>query len=105
MASSLWHKEGDLNYDIANLGYINRLIAMSKARGITLVFIIPPRAASKELIELLNMIGAKNTLDLSDGEKYPEFYLLENSFDNGHLNSRGSRLFTRQLFDAYKNKI
>ena len=92
------------NYDSVHLNYIKQLIFESKKRNINLIFVVPPRAASQQLINLANQIDVNHIINLSNFNKHPDFYSLRYSFDNGHFNSEGAELFTKSLFEEYENR-
>nr|WP_294776174.1 hypothetical protein [uncultured Flavobacterium sp.] len=92
-------------YDKIHLKKVKELIAVSKSKGIQLIFIISPRSTNQALINLAHQIPSKNCIDLSNYKKYPEFYDLQNSFDIGHLNNKGSNMFTKSIYVEYLKMI
>lgn len=87
------------------LTYLNNLIEKSKKKGISLIFILPPRLTEKEYIELLpiaNSLPPNNIIKLHDPDKFKDLYLAKNSFDIGHLNAAGANIFTKNLADEFK---
>ena len=80
--------------------YLLRLISKSQNKGIHLVFVLPPRLDLefyKELIPIVNSLPKSNTIELASFPEYKEFYKIENSFDSGHLNILGARLFSEEI--------
>lgn len=81
-----------------------QLIDRAEIQGIRLIFILPPlmdmRGVSFAYPAWL-ALPEENRLDLSDPVRYPELYRYDNLFDIEHVNSIGSRWFTRYLADAY----
>jgi len=79
---------------------LNNMIAESEKKGIFLVFLLSPRIDNnqyKELLPLFNQIDPRHRIEISDGRKFPELYLAENSFDGTHLNKVGADLYTTIL--------
>lgn len=74
-----------------------QMIQQAEEKGIHLVFVLSPRYAGQEEINLLYSLPEANRIDLSPAAEYPEFYSAEMSFDIGHLNTRGAALYTRIL--------
>ena len=75
-------------------------------KGIHVYFLVPPRNIS-DMAYLLNQrnVLIKNgftVFDLSDPEKYPEFYKVENSYDIAHMNAHGASLYTQTFADMIK---
>lgn len=85
--------------------YFDRLIKTCKNKNIKLYFVVTPRSNPNEIIPLYKNIVKKHgleILDFSSAKKYPELFNIENSFDKGHLNSQGARIFTRKIAAAIK---
>lgn len=87
--------------DRVHLQYLYKMIENASKHGIKLIFILPPRNSSQILSNLANALPKNSVVDLS---KNKDFYTLENSFDNGHLNSKGANLFTYKLFELYSQQ-
>lgn len=85
------------NYDYTHLRKINALIEISKEKGIHLVFIISPRYITKELLNLSSQISSMHLIDMANPEKFETLYTIENSFDIGHLNTKGAHEYTKLL--------
>jgi hypothetical protein len=90
----------DVNY--SHLKYLNQLKRNAEARGIRVIFILPPRLSEenlKELLPILTELPEKDYIDLCSQSRLKYFYLSENSFDLAHLNEKGAALFSRDLAD------
>lgn len=92
-------------YDIVNLDKIMKLIELSDNKGIELIFILSPRNAQPELIRLSQQIPQKNFIDICNPISFGVLYELENSFDVGHLNSKGAKVYTKLLFESFKDNF
>jgi len=93
-------KKGNSNK--AHLQKIRSLIEQAKEKNINLYFVITPRKKSYlEIINLSKNLPKDLVINLADPSVYPEFYSIENSFDIGHLNKKGARLFTQRLAEEY----
>lgn len=79
-----------------------RLIELGEKRGVKVNFILPPLITSRGQLAIYRALPEDRRIDLCDPSKYPEFYLTANAFDKGHLNTRGSRLFTAALANEVK---
>jgi hypothetical protein len=88
-----------------HLNKLQDLIKCSKEKGIHLIFVVPPKLKEyNELYALLEYIPDENFIDISSPEKYPSLYLSKNTFDVGHLNQNGARLFTNYIVDELRRK-
>ena len=76
---------------------INYLIQKSQEKGIHLIFILSPRAVNKPLLTLSSKIPDHNIIDMANPEKFESLYVNDNSFDMGHLNTKGAEDYTRLL--------
>lgn len=102
-------RDNNANLMVENEGFLNDihperidyLLEASKAKGIHLVFFIIPNRTSQTQIELFNTLPAEHRLQLVDPDNFAEFYNLENSFDEGHLNHNGATLFTQKLVEEF----
>jgi hypothetical protein len=88
--------------------YLNELNRKCEKKDIQLILILPPRM-TKEQCEYFHFFNASTIqnipiLDYSSSNKYPRYYEIENVFDQGHLNSKGSRFFTSTLANDF-NRI
>jgi len=82
---------------------IDAMLDLSQESGISLYFIIPPRQETSTYRELMPLVDIypNNIINLADSEKYSEFYDKDYSFDIGHLNDLGARIFTEYIFQEY----
>ena len=96
-----YHNSINNEFDKVNLERVLSLIDISKEKGIELVFVLPQIVFDKNLINLSKEIPKRNLIDLSDAKKFPQLYYKENVFDIGHLNSKGSEIFTELLVNQY----
>ncbi len=89
-------------------GRLFGLIDEAERQGIRLVFVLPP------LLDLRGISFAypvwlalppNHRLDLSDPQRFPELYDYNHLFDLEHVNSVGSRWFTRYLAEAYRAQL
>jgi hypothetical protein len=95
------------NYNKEYLAEINKIINVYSKKGIEVIFVFAPRADKDqydEVIPLLNQIDKQHKIEIADSRKYPEFYSLDNSADQTHLNKNGSRIFTTVLANEF-NKL
>lgn len=84
--------------EIEHLKRINLLIEKAKQKNIHLIFVIPPLLTKHENIkELYDHIPDSNKINLADGVNFPELYLIENIWDDAHLNNKGAEAFTSAL--------
>lgn len=83
--------------DDVHIARIMQLLELSENHNIHLIFLRSPRNSTQNISNLYSYIPIENRLDLSNAAVYPEFYSLENSFDVGHLNLRGSKLYSEIL--------
>lgn len=89
------HTEGE--GAAALLDEARRLIALSKERGIHLVFVMMPRTPYRETYPIAEALPPGHVINLTDPRKYPEFYDLDHVFDRGHLNQKGARILSEKL--------
>jgi hypothetical protein len=90
------------------LNKILHLIAQFKARGIHLIFILPPKSDYSALqiqMGLYNNIPAANKINMADPYKYPEFYHISHAHDRIHLNLEGARLYTQHLAEEFTQLV
>ena len=89
---------------------VEQLALNISRKGITPIFILPPRQMDYGLSPVLNQ---KNYLkekgfhvfDFSDPSEYPELYLVENSFDLSHLNEKGATIYTNKIISKFEKII
>jgi hypothetical protein len=92
------------NYDKVHLIRVLELIQKSDQKGIQLIFILSPRNGNQQLLNLSHQIPKENIIDMCNPHKYDLLYSYENSFDIGHLNSRGAMLYSKMLSTEFKKK-
>lgn len=99
------HKDASLEeYDKVHLERIKDLIQLSEEKGVKLFFILSPRYISQGAINLSYLIPNENILDMSNPEIFEIFYNYENCFDVGHLNLKGSSLYSEMLAKEFEKK-
>ncbi len=89
-----------LHLNETHLSYLNGLIEKSNQKGIHLFFVLPPRLTARkynELVILSAHLPVDNSIQLYQYSKHEELYQVENSFDIGHLNSKGADIFSTYL--------
>lgn len=88
-------------FDDLHLKRINEMIEESIDKGIHLTFIISPRYANREILNLSSRILSNHVIDMANPGKFSSLYDLENSFDVSHLNTKGAREYTRLLAEEF----
>ena len=83
--------------DRVNLNRISELIQISRQKGIELIFILSPRYGNQKLLNLSRQLPEMNIIDVSNPQNYDLLYKYENSFDVGHLNSKGAGEYSKIL--------
>lgn len=86
------------------LAMLQHLIELGNRRGVKVNFILPPLITSTELLAVYRALPAGHKFDLCDPTRFPAFYRTENTFDKGHLNTNGSKLFTELLARQVKQR-
>ncbi|WP_456460887.1 hypothetical protein [Reichenbachiella sp.] len=87
--------------DSVHLGRVLSLIELSKQKNVNLIFVLPPRVKSQMLVNLYRLIPAQNKIQLSNAKDWPDLYEINYSFDKGHLNDEGSRLYSVYLANEF----
>lgn len=80
------------------LAKCEEFIKQAKNRNCRLVFFLSPRMGASQLravYPVFEHLDEANRIDMSDPRKYPEFYDVDHSFDDGHLNEKGAAVFSR----------
>jgi hypothetical protein len=88
------------------MGKINHLIKLGKENGIKIIFFLPPQWKGyqyKELLPVFNKIDNTNQIIVADVNQHPEFFEIENLYDQDHLNGKGSTLFTTTVAEKLRN--
>lgn len=95
-------QDGSINQ--AHLRKLRQLLRKSQQKGIELVFFVPPRLHDYEgLASVVEKLPPDRVVEVFDPQKYPEFYQLNLSFDEVHLNEAGAEIFTQRFADAIDN--
>ncbi len=85
---------------------VQDIIDLSMNKGIQPFIVIPPLAEDYTTFRSLQgVIDAKYFIELANCNDYPSFYKQENVLDKGHLNAKGSKVFTYYLFQNFIKKI
>ena len=102
-----YNASSDSYYDRANRKRILELIERSRKKGIELIiFFISPRPMHVNKVNIVNLsrkIPKANLIDLCYPVRYPDLYAVENAFDLGHLNTKGSGLLTSYLAEEFSH--
>ena len=94
------HKKTPINQ--AHLIKAQQLLKVADKKGIQLFYIITPRRKTYQgVIPLLSKLPKNRIINLANPEFHPEFYEVDNSFDIGHLNKKGAKIFTERLVEEY----
>ena len=91
--------------DFNHLNRITNIIENSSKRGIKTIFFISPRNYSKELLRIYKFIPKNHKIDMGDPNLNSEFYLQKFSFDRGHLNHDGARIYSIKFAQEFKKII
>jgi hypothetical protein len=94
------HAERFVYYNKTYSDKLKSMIEELKQQGSHLIVFIPPRLDRlqyDELFPILNSLPEAHRLDMSDAEKFPEFYLSSHSYDMTHLNASGAQLYSVAL--------
>lgn len=94
----------DLQPNMFLINFLLDLIALSDNHSIKLFLVVHPKMANyKEIISSLSYIDSDHILDLGNPLEHPDLWLESHSFDIGHLNEFGARVFTQYLFRDFAN--
>jgi len=80
------------------------LIRKADAKGIKLVYFLPPLQTVRGLhfaYPIYQALPVESRIDLSDPRKFPELYQTENVFDLEHVNNNGAVFLSRYLADEF----
>jgi hypothetical protein len=80
-----------------HLDRLKDLIEKASVSGIKLIFLQSPRVVDSDVQALFDALPLSNKISLFGADTYPEFYAIENSFDKGHLNSKGADIYSEKL--------
>lgn len=83
----------------AHLAEWSRMKAAFEEEGIELWAVLLPRSFedlshAMDLLATLDRLDVAGRIDLTDPDRYPDFYSVERSFDRGHLDAEGARLIS-----------
>jgi hypothetical protein len=76
------------------------LIRKSKAKGIKLVFVLPPVRLTEGMIAVYNALPKEHRIQVCDPKNYPELYDPKNWIDTNHLNKFGAQKLTNRLAES-----
>lgn len=106
--TTVYQNMENLNSFKYNKELSNRIIhQIQKAnkKNIKIIYILNPVANAfdnaTEIVALLYSLPPTNRIDLANPLKYPEFYQIENRWDEGHLNASGAKIFSEKLGIAF----
>jgi hypothetical protein len=69
---------------------------------------LPPRLnrqAYMELLPVFNQIDTRHRMDLANPFTFPEFYSVEDSYDEAHFDDKGAVLFTEKMAEKFKRLV
>lgn len=93
------------SFNPIHLARLQDLLSQSESRGIRLLYLLSPRGGVRahfQLQALKSALPPNTVIDLSNPAEFPEFHSPEYSFDRAHLNTEGSRLYTRAIASQAK---
>jgi hypothetical protein len=102
LTNSEFQKAANLNPTY--MAMVNRMFDDAHKKGITLIFLLPPRygrSVYTYLVPIFKSIPETNRINVADSEQFPQFYALENSFGEMHMNSEGTKMYTRAIADQF----
>ena len=94
---------------VFNSEHLSRLIQLkekSRQKGIQLIFLINPRLNDYSLIH--GALAEKELgpiINLASYQDFPEFYEVENLYDRGHLNYKGSIIYSQLFAKKFRDLI
>lgn len=92
-----------------HLKKLNRLIKISQQKGVHLIFIIPPRRDEvniyNELLAIKERLPSHHIIEIANPKKYPQLYQVEFTFDIGHFNRKGAKLYSKYLANELLKNI
>lgn len=93
------------SYDHVHLDRVQELISKANDKNIHLIFLLSPRCASKEIISLSKQLESKHFINMAQPDLFSDLYLLENSFDRGHLNTKGAKIYSKYIAEQFMSTI
>ncbi len=88
------------NADCANIGYsypvniLNEVITVSEEWGVTPFFVYTPPRVITSAYCAMEHIPERYKIEYPFIDNFPELYVRENFFDDGHFNEKGSKMYT-----------
>lgn len=83
--------------DRVHLNFLKELKRKANARNIEVIFLLSPRNMNSYIVTMGEELKKNGkVIDLS---RNPNYYDLQLSYDEGHLNAKGSTLYTNELFE------
>jgi hypothetical protein len=89
------------------LDYINKITTKSSEKGIEVIWILPPCLKFEDfnfILPIYNLLNNKNKINMADPDEYPELYQKDYHYNTGHLNKKGSELYSISIAHQF-NKI
>ena len=85
------------------LEHFQALIANSESHGVHLILLLGPRLEDeyKALLPVYYHLPAQHKIEMTHPDEYPEFYSMAYTFDRGHMNREGARLYTQALAQKF----
>lgn len=88
-------------YNQSYLDYIKDLQILAKEKNVELIFVLTPRNHNRDCFFTFQHIDSNKKIDLNSVNKYPKFYSEKYTYDVGHLNHKGAKLFSKVLAQEY----
>lgn len=96
---------GEYDYK-SHFNRLEKIFKSAEEKGINLFILLTPRKKNnQEFILLQEKFDSNKFIEIANPNEYPELYEFENSFDIGHLNAKGSAIFTRVLATRLKSNF
>ena len=102
--NSLYEGNRDAGISEVHRALLEHLMVLGDEQGVNVHFILPPLWVDQgeDLVALFRSLPMERRFDLCDPKRFPEFYLPENMFDMGHLNTKGAEVFSLRVAAAIK---
>ncbi len=97
------------NWD-TNQGFVSELIKLAERaeeRNIKIYYVLYPMLKPGDYINLKPTYAAlpnRFKINITNGQKYPEFYKVENCWDDTHANTKGATLLSKAIAEAFVKK-
>ena len=91
--------------NIVHKARLLQLQAISKKKGVKLYFLISPKNIDYEEIAGFAFAFKESLIEVANSEKYPLLYDYDYAYDRGHLNYKGSVLFSRYIAKEFEKLI